>query len=250
MISSEQIAASRNQNNLYMDRVQKSDYTNGDGQKTDPSGHYFKMIDNYMYFYHTGTLLVFPFYPDNVTDQTMVNFQSTTVLSRTAPIYSYENSGPRSVTFGFTVHREMFKNIQYLSTNLKNLALPKNNNLSTALNDDYADIFLNEIQAAAYPVYKASSKMVDPPMVAVRFGNSIFIKGILMNNVSLQYQLPVLENGKYAMVNFNMTINEVDPYDAETAIALGSYRSGGSDIGNNAMSDLSMHQYNPAAKAI
>ena len=251
MISNTQLASSRKApENSYLNRKLNSKYTNGAGILTDPEDHYFQMIDNYMYFYHTGTLLIFPFYPDNVTDSTMVNFQSTNVLSRTAPIYSYENSGPRAVTFGFTVHREMFKNIQYLNTGLKNLALPRENKLSKNLTDDYADIFLNEVQAAAYPVYKASSKMVDPPLVAVRFGNNIFIKGVLMNNVQLQYQLPVLENGKYAMVNFNMTINEIDPYDAETAIALGSYRDGGADIGNAMLSRLATHQYNPQGRAI
>lgn len=52
------------------------------------------------------------------------------------------------------------------------------------------------------------------------------------------------------MVNFNMTINEIDPYDAETAIALGSYRDGGSDIGNALLSGLATNQYNPAARAV
>ena len=203
------------------------------------------MIDNYMYFYHTGTLLIFPFYPDSISDDTSVQFNPTSVLSRTAPIQSYENSGPRTVTFGFKVHRDMFRNIQYINTELKRLATPKDTTTMQNLNDDYVDIFLNEVRAAAYPVYQATSKMVDPPMVSVRFGKDIFIKGVLTQGVRLQYETPILRNGKYAQVTFSMTVSEIDPYDAYSAISLGGYRDGGSDIGNSLLSGLATHQYNP-----
>ena len=235
--------------NRYLERKQNSPYINALGEKTDPATHYFQMIDNYMYLYHTGTLLIFPFYPDNIKDTTSVKFNNTEVLSRTSPIYSYENSGPRSIEFGFDIHRDMFKNIQYINTGLKKLALPKEQRLDETLTDDYADIFINEIQAAAYPVYKAASKMVNPPLVAVRFGKDIFIKGIIKNSVSLQYKLPDLANGKYAQVNFSFTIDEIDPYDANMAIALGSYRNGGSDIGDDMLSKLATHQYTPYTRS-
>lgn len=66
--------------------------------------------------------------------------------------------------------------------------------------------------------------MVDPPLVACRVGNDIFIKGIINGPVSIAYSGPILYNDKYALVNIGFTITEVDPYDAETVMNIGSYR--------------------------
>ena len=52
-------------------------------------------------------------------------------------------------------------------------------NINVALGDDYVDTIIKNLQACALPSYKAASKMVNPPSVAVRFGNEIFIKGIV-----------------------------------------------------------------------
>ena len=47
-------------------------------------------------------------------------------------------------------------------------------------NDDYVDLLIKKLQSIALPRYKASDKLVNPPMVAVRFGDAVFIKGISM----------------------------------------------------------------------
>ena len=66
--------------------------------------------------------------------------------------------------------------------------------------------------------------MVNPPMVAIRFGNEIYIKGIVNGSVSVEYSGPILPNNKYALVNISFTVTEVDPYDAETVAVSGSFR--------------------------
>ena len=66
--------------------------------------------------------------------------------------------------------------------------------------------------------------MIDPPMVAIRFGNEIFIKGIINNGVNVSYKLPLLDNNKYAVVEVQFTVTEIDPYDAETVAQTGSFR--------------------------
>ena len=66
--------------------------------------------------------------------------------------------------------------------------------------------------------------MVDPPMVAIRFGNEIFIKGIIQGGVTVTYKLPILDNNKYSQVEIGFTITEIDPYDAETVAKTGSFR--------------------------
>jgi len=40
----------------------------------------------YVYFYHTGTYIVLPTYPETITDTVNSNYASTTPLGRSAPI--------------------------------------------------------------------------------------------------------------------------------------------------------------------
>ena len=80
------------------------------------------------------------------------------------------------------------------------------------------------MQAAAVPAYNSSQKLVDPPQVAVRFGTDFFIKGVVNGNVSVSYSYPILSNGKYACVTMGFTVDEIDPYDAYTAMQYGSFR--------------------------
>lgn len=174
---------------------------------------YFRMIDNYVYMYHTGTLLALPTYADSITDVMSVNFVSSTPLARSSPIYSYANSGPRQLSFTFNLHRDMMQAINYGVSNL-----------DTTLNDDYVDYLINSLQACAVPEYSSTDKMVDPPMVAVRLGNDIFIKGVVLGNVSVTYELPILTTGKYASAKVSFVVAEVDPYSADTIQVAGSFR--------------------------
>ena len=66
--------------------------------------------------------------------------------------------------------------------------------------------------------------MVNPPIVAMRLGRDIFIKGVVEGSVGLTYKFPILENGKYALISLNFAVAEVDPYDAWDAANYGSYR--------------------------
>lgn len=172
-----------------------------------------KMIENYLYMYHTDTFIVLPTYPETITDTLNSTFSETAILSRSAPIYSYSYSGPRQVQITLSLHRDMMTQINYGVSNI-----------TLELGDDYVDTIIKQLQAIALPKYMASEKMVNPPMVAVRFGNDIFIKGIVNGGVSVTYSLPILSNGKYAQVQISFTVSEVDPYDAETVMTQGSLR--------------------------
>lgn len=184
----------------------------------------FNMIDNYIYLYHTDTLIVVPSYTDSVTDSLNVNYAQSTLLARSAPIYSFSNSGPRSIQVKFDLHRDMMKQINYGVSNAK-----------VNINDDYVDIMVREIQAIALPEYNTAEKMVNPPMIAVRLGSDIFIKGVVQGGVSVTYNYPIIpgidEDGnrddtksKYSLINIAFSISEVDPYDAQTVMRTGSYR--------------------------
>lgn len=173
----------------------------------------FQMIDNYIYLYHVNQFIIIPTFPDSMTDSLSVNFNKATPMSRSAPIYSYSDSGPRSLQINLDLHRDMMTEINYGVSNAK-----------LEIGNDYVDTLISYIQAAALPNYGASQKMVDPPMVAVRFGNDVFIKGVVTDGVSVTYQLPILENNKYAHVSISFTVEEVDPYDAKQVMQTGSFR--------------------------
>ena len=80
------------------------------------------------------------------------------------------------------------------------------------------------MQASVLPRYSASEKMVNPPMVALRFGNEISCKGVLTGGLTTTYSGPILASDKYAEVTIDFAITEVDPYDAESIIEYGSFR--------------------------
>jgi hypothetical protein len=172
-----------------------------------------RIIDNYIYLYHTDTWVYLPVYPDSIADSMKVSFQETNALSRTAPVLSYNNSGPRTVQINLSLHRDMFDdaNIGY-------------SNLKVEIGDDYVDTMIKQLQSIALPRYQATSKSVVPPMVAVRFGDDIFVKGVVNSQISVTYKKPVLSNGKYALVDVAFTITESDPYDADSVSQAGSFR--------------------------
>lgn len=171
------------------------------------------LIENYIYLYHIDKFVILPTYPESVQDSLSSSFNTTNIMSRTAPIYSYQYSGPRTIQVSLKLHRDMMQQINYGQSNL-----------NVELGDDYVDTMVAQLQAIALPKYSASDKMVNPPMVALRFGNQIFIKGVVNGGITTQYQLPLQSDGKYAIVNISFTISEIDPYDAETVINKGEIR--------------------------
>lgn len=173
-----------------------------------------QILDSYMYFYHTQNYIVLPTIPEQVTDSLSANFQSTSILSRSAPIYTYSNSGPRSIQVSLRLHRDMMDDANY-----------NKSNFTIELGDDYVDTLVKQIQAVALPRYDSSTKLVDPPIVALRLGNEVFIKGVVVGGLTVTYSGAIRQDRKYSVVDISFNINEIDPIDATTIQQLGSWRS-------------------------
>lgn len=173
----------------------------------------FDLIENYIYLYHIDKFIILPSWPETIRDNLQATFSSANPLARSAPIYSYSSSGPRTMEVSLSLHRDMMTQINY-----------QNSNIDLELGDDYIDTMIKQIQAIALPKYSVSEKMVNPPMVALRFGNEIYIKGVVQGGISITYSGPLLENNKYAIVEISFNVTEVDPYDAETIQTVGSFR--------------------------
>ena len=194
---------------------------------------YFRCPDNYIYIYHTDILVVIPTYPESIQDSMGTNYQSTEILSRPAPIQTYVSSGPRTLQVSLNLHRDMMFQItrayQYTSINSgprtvygKKVVL---NDSNASVSDmDYIDRLVCELQAIAVPKYEDTTKMINPPMVAARFGNDVFIKGVVSGGVTVTYGGVILKTNKYSNVDISFTITELTPYSAEQINTIGSYR--------------------------
>lgn len=189
----------------------------------------YKLPECYIYLYHTDEYFILPQYPDTLQDQMDSNFSSQNALARTAPVYSYNNSGPRTMQITLKLHRDMMNNFNTGASRIKyNTA---DGEIETRINnDDYVDLLIKKLQSIALPRYKASDKLVNPPLVAVRFGDAVFIKGIVQGGVSVVYDMPILVNNKYAQATISFTVSEIQPYDADSVGKLGSLRGITSDI--------------------
>ena len=172
--------------------------------------------DNYIYISHLDEDQQFwrlPCSPEQVTDSMTSTFSPTNALGRSAPVYTYSNSGPRTLQINLSLHRDMMDevNIGVSSADL-------------GYGDDYVDNLIRALQSISVPKYNLSNKAVEPPLVALRLSNEVFIKGIVSGDIGLTYKLPIRSDGKYAQVELSLTVTEVDPYDASTVFKNGSFR--------------------------
>lgn len=164
--------------------------------------------ENYIYFHHTGLGIIIPVDPESISDSMSASFPSQTPLSRSAPIYSYQNSGPRTVSVNFTVHRDLcneYNNLGY----------------------DAVDVLINNLDQAVLPDYNSMGKIVNPPVVSLKLRDDIFIKGVV-STMSHTFSLPIINYGgknKYAVVGFNFSVNEITPYSASILPTIGQYRN-------------------------
>ena len=174
--------------------------------------------DCYLYISHLDEeyqYWMLPGYPEEVTDSMNSTFSSTSALGRSAPVYTYSSSGPRSIQISLEFHRDMFEEIN-------THARGKVKHFETG--DDMVEAFIKALQAIAVPKYNLSNKAIEPPLVAIRLGREVFIKGIVDGGIRVTYKKPILIDEKYAIVGISFTVSEVDPYDSTTVFQNGSFR--------------------------
>ena len=183
----------------------------------------YTLLENYIYIYQLGVYCILPTYPEQIQDSLGSTFSTENILSRTAPVYTYSYSGPRSMTISLSLHRDMMNAFNFDNTKFID-------HVNEMLGNDYIDTLVRYLQAIALPKYSAINasdtynKMVNPPLVAVRFGNSVFIKRIVSGDVQVTYSGPISKDGKYQEVSVSFTINETEPQDADQLSNWGSFR--------------------------
>ena len=89
----------------------------GNPRNTSYSDYDF-IKSNYIYLYHTDEFLPIPVFPDQIMDQMGSTFSQQNALSRTAPVFSYSNSGPRQIQVALSLHRDMLYGMNRLYRHL------------------------------------------------------------------------------------------------------------------------------------
>ena len=194
-----------------------------------------RIIPNYIYFYHLDKFCVLPLYPESISDRMATSFQDTNALSRSAPVFTFSHSGPREVSINLKLHRDMMNDLNRNVSNLKENV----EDFTNRSGDDYVDLLVKYLQAAALPkyqIYESGSKSVIPPMVAIRFGDDIFIKGVVTSGVTVTFEKPIMtvttsdgkSVNKYSQITVDFSVSETDPYDANSVVSQGSFRGASS----------------------
>lgn len=174
--------------------------------------------NNYIYISHLDKdhqYWKLPCCPSSITDTMESTFQATQALGRSAPVYTYSYSGPRVVNVDLHFRIDAFDD--------ENANNPTAIN-STAAGEYMLDGMVRALQSISLPKYSASNKAIEPPLVALRLSNEVFIKGIVTSPIQLTYELPIIYGDRYAQVRLSLSITEVDPYDAATVFQNGSFR--------------------------
>jgi hypothetical protein len=187
--------------------------------------------NNYIYISHLHEDFQYwrlPTEPDSISDNLGSSFTPNTALGRSAPIFTYNNSGPRNVQVTLDLHRDMMDDINMDNVSPK-FTFKGGNGKEYTTNyfvegEDYVDSLIRALQAIALPRYTEQNNIVEPPIVALRFGNEIFIRGVVDSGINVTYKKPILSNDKFAQVSISFDIKEIDPYDAPTIFTNGSFR--------------------------
>ena len=172
--------------------------------------------DNYIYISHLDKDFQFwklPTWPDTISDSMASTFTPTNALGRTAPVYTFSNSGPRTVRISIPLHRDLMDEVNLGVSNSK-----------LGEGEDYVDNLVRALQSIALPKYNLKNKAIEPPLVALRLSNEIFIKGVVTSGIGMDFTKPILSNGKYAKIDLTIEISEVDPYDATSVFKNGGFR--------------------------
>lgn len=144
-----------------------------------------------------GESVDFPVYPEEVSDARSANYSTMPdMLYQYEPWYVYNSSGPRTNTYKFDFHRQMWSGDE---------------------SDGMANDLIRFCEAQLYPKFNGSA--VNGPMVRLYASGNILISGI-MNDVSVSWDGPILNDGWYAHCQLELTITEI----AEQALTYDSVR--------------------------
>ena len=129
-----------------------------------------------------------PCYPDEVSDSVSSNWSDQSILGMSSPISSYTGTGYRSVSFSFTLHREMASTFDVVSNG----------------NNENIENILRVIRGCVYPEYGEAG--VTPTLVTFVFGN--FRAHGIVRSVSYAWKKPIID-GNYQVADVQVQMDDV-----------------------------------------
>lgn len=142
----------------------------------------------------------FPCYPEELSDGYKANYSTMPdLLYQYEPWFVYDSSGPRTVEYTFTFHRDMWTGDH---------------------RDGMANKLIRFCQAHCFPRYSGSA--VDVSLVQLFVGGKIQIRGIL-TEASTKWSGPIGLDGWHLVCELTLSITEVSqfPLDFDTVRSLG-----------------------------
>lgn len=134
----------------------------------------------------SGDSVDFPVYPEEVEDGVKANYTTMPdILYQYEPWYLYQSSGPRSNTYEFFFHRDMWTGDH---------------------RDGRANQLIRFCQANCYPEFNGSA--VNVSTVSLYVSGSNLITGIL-TECNTQWSGPLLSDGWYAACRLTLSITEI-----------------------------------------
>lgn len=168
---------------------------------------------NYIFAHHIGDkgkLYRIPIYPRNIQDTLTPNYRESQTLARTAPIQSWVNSGPRTLSFSIDVHRDY----DYY----KGRNGDKGEKMA-----DFSEL-LDEYQAINLP-NTSEATIIKPPRVTVKIGSNSKgghrITGV--PTITVLEKEPIID-GVYQSATITITVKELIPYSEKDVSSLGNAR--------------------------
>ncbi len=141
--------------------------------------------DVVLYSSLTGDYIQFPCYPEQVSDGVTANYtEMPDLLYQYEPWKLYNNSGPRSNTYSFDIHRDMWGDHRQGGANK----------------------LIRYCMANCYPSYTGS--LVNPPTVSLYVHGNCLIHGI-MEDVKVDWDGPIGQDGWYLHFKLSLTITEI-----------------------------------------
>lgn len=160
-----------------------------------------------------GNTYYFPCFPETYSDSHSAHFTQQTPMGRSEPFQIYQSSGPRVVTVSFTMHVEM--------------------NHTTPVRQLVA-----AIQSAVYPIGSSRDNKIVPEVV-LNIGESCFIRGIIADTVSCEWNGTILPYdpsigstasgnwmGQYSMCTLSFSVTECTGQPRTSGNVLGALGRG------------------------
>lgn len=157
---------------------------------------------------NNGQSYVLPVTPGSFSLGASSNFAEQNMLGRGHPLSAYVNSGSRSFSFSFTVHRDMWGSEKIQG--------------SLSGSDGYStlDTLLVHFQKMVLPSYKSNT--IIPPITRFSFGQFIFKGYVTSLNIS-PVENASLKNGKYSAYNISVQMTSVYNGRSPNASNAGSF---------------------------